>query len=178
MSKLTELVNKHIRKIEDGLYSDDELIKLYRNIDAQTSLLDEDRERLIAAIEPALRVRWPRTAKKLFGPKDIEAREQLSRIWNAATEGVDLSRNRHRNGVKTGGAMMRGDVHVDVYISFKNEASQAVHLSIVQFKPGDEFIATLSRYVVGGAMGEVRRVPASAVASLTSFFAEAVRELA
>lgn len=177
MNKLTELVNTHIRKIEAGAYDDAALIKLYRNIDRQPALLYEDRERLVGAIESHLRVSFPRAAKKLFGPKDTEAREQLNRIWLQSTAGLDLTGNKHKNGVKTGGDMMTGEKHVDVYISYKNSASQTVHLSIVQETPADPYIATLARYVVGGDDEEPAKVPAEQVWELEDKFSAAIREL-
>lgn len=178
MNKLTPLVDTHIANIIAGKYSDQQLRSLFINIDRQDELLEEDRERLVQAIEEYLRISAPRIAKAMFGPKDLEAREQLARIWQSATQSIDQTKNRHKGGVKSGGSMLRGDTHVDVYISYKNAQNQAVTLAIIQLTPNDRMTAKLSQYVVGGETSVEEVSPYDELATLGNSFGAIVAQLA
>ncbi len=178
MNKLTTLVDTHIANISAGKYSDQQLRNLFINIDGQEELLEQDSECLIQAIEYYLRISAPRIATKIFGPKDMDAREQLARIWQSATQSIDVTRNRHGNGVKNGGSRLRGEAHVVVYIFFKNTGNQTVTLDVTQVTPKDPLIATLRQYVVGGEFGSEEALPYEDLVQLGGKFSEIVARLA
>ncbi len=139
-------ISKLISRIESGRYDEQQLVNLYRNAVARAQLSDTDRESLIEAIELQTRLRFPKAAKKIFGAKEAKARELLQKFYEELLVEYDFGNNRMKNGVKTGGHMLAGRVHIDVYISFKNSSNQVVALALVQESPDSELKARLHRY--------------------------------
>ncbi len=112
--------------------------------------IDEiQREDLIQLIENRLRSVSPSAATKVFGPKDSEAREYLAQVfWQTSSE-FDLSQNQVKNGVKTGGDMIAGRKHVDVYISYKNKNKWRAALTWLQDTPADVPYLRVEKIQVG-----------------------------
>ena len=95
------------------------LLRFHENVERFQGVDEVQREDLIQLIEERLRTVSPSAATKVFGPKDSEAREFLEQVFLRTCSDFDLSQNQVRNGVKTGGGMIAGRKHVDVYISYK-----------------------------------------------------------
>lgn len=139
-----------IQIIESGEKTQKQLFALYENTMRYEGISEEDRERIITALEKQLRVKFPAAAKKIFGAKDFGAREILERIFSVAEKEFDLSKNTLKNGVKTGGLMISGQHHIDVYLSYKNSSGEAASLTMSQENIDDELKAIVRRYKTGG----------------------------
>jgi hypothetical protein len=139
-----------LKKIASSVLTQKELVATLQNAQRHEDISDEDRERLIDAVELQLRDRFPRSAKTMFGPVDRQARSLLTGVQRDASERVDLSKNRVLNRVKTGGDMIAGRYHLDVYVSYKNHLGQRLSLDIRQEKPLDKPAARVQLAQVGG----------------------------
>ncbi|GGA42580.1 hypothetical protein GCM10011499_10150 [Pelagibacterium lentulum] len=148
--ELKNLVDKHIAAIEGGTMTPERMVALYGNIDRQEALDEIDRERLAAAIEQTLRSQAPRQATKLFGPKDEEARQMLQLLWDQVEQEFDLTGNHHRNGVKIGGAMINGTLHLDVYLSYRNGAKETASINVRQLDAASDRFIEVRKSLVGG----------------------------
>jgi hypothetical protein len=136
--KFSERVHRALKVIETKDLSSKSLRTFYDNAMRDQEATDVEREAVIAALEARIRIRSPRDAKKLFGPKDAEARVLLENIHGALTSEFDLSGNTVGSGVKTGGAMMRGDAYVDVYISYKSTDRWHVAMGYLQSSASED----------------------------------------
>lgn len=117
-SKVQNLLN-----IIEGLTDSKKLINFYNNTSAHKDITEYEREVLLEVIEGKLREIAPAAATRALGRnKDADARIYLDGIYQQTLDQFDLSGNRVKNGVKTGGGMISGRKFVDVYISYKNEA--------------------------------------------------------
>jgi hypothetical protein len=119
-------IEKILRSISSEKYDDKELINLYRNTEKYDSITEENRERILEAVEVQLRERFPRVAKKALGPIGTRPWEYLEHLYQISNEKFDLTHNRVKNGVKSGGSMISGDAYIDYYISFKNAKKKGV----------------------------------------------------
>lgn len=154
--KLQEQVKatlSRVAKLDDAAA----LKRLHANIHRHTDLEDIDRETLDEAVLQRLRVVSPAIATRLGGPKDAQGREFLEAFYERLATDLDLSGNQLKNGVKTGGYMINGTRHVDVYISYKTVNRKNLSLAWIQndvrSKP---WLHLLLRQVGSGAMGELR----------------------
>lgn len=118
---ISPLVRQTLERIETKDYDWGQLSTYYENTLKFTDITEYERELIVQALESKIRLKNPRKAKSLFGPKDAEARSLLQCIYERTASECDLSANRVGNGVKTGGDMIAGKAYVDVYISYKNE---------------------------------------------------------
>lgn len=147
--KFSERVRRALKVIETKELSRKSLRNFYDNAMRDQEVTDVERETLIAALEARIRITSPRDAKKLFGPKDAEARALLERIHDALAAEFDLSGNTVGAGVKTGGSMMRGDLYVDVYISYKAADRRHVVLGYTQSASTDDPLLQVRCYQTG-----------------------------
>ena len=145
-----ELVRKLLSDIASGEMEQKRLIALFQNAQRNDQITDEQKEELVSAIEAQLRDRFPRSAKSMFGPADRHARQLLDGVQKQVGAAIDLSRNRVLNRVKTGGDMIAGRYHLDVYVSYKNQKGQRLSLDIRQERPLDQPIARVQLVQVGG----------------------------
>ena len=93
-------VEKILNLINGGTLSKPELHTLYDNTVKFSDITEEEREQIIDAVENELRVKFPAAAKKLFGSKDAQARDKLSKIYQSISDEFDLSGNKLKNGVR------------------------------------------------------------------------------
>ncbi|NVO57404.1 hypothetical protein HW561_16535 [Rhodobacteraceae bacterium B1Z28] len=75
-----------------------------------------------------LRVVSPAIATRLGGPKDAQGREFLEEFYDRIAMDFDVSGNRLKNGVKTGGHMIDGTKYVDAYVSYKTATGKNLSL--------------------------------------------------
>ncbi|CAA0120441.1 hypothetical protein [Zhongshania aliphaticivorans] len=139
-------IEELVERIEANRYDEKQLINLYNNANANNELSEEDKESLIEAIEKNTRLRFPRAAKRIFGAKESVATEMLEKLYSKISATYDLTHNRLKNGVKTGGLMISGKLYIEVYISYKNADNQGVFLSLTQDTVDDELVVIVRRY--------------------------------
>ncbi|MDE4175692.1 hypothetical protein PXK01_16135 [Phaeobacter sp. PT47_59] len=125
------------------------LLRFHENVERFQGIDDVQREDLIQLIEERLRSVSPSAATKVFGPKDSEAREFLEQVFLRTCSEFDLSQNQVKNGVKTGGDMIAGRKHVDVYISYKNNDKWRTSLAWLQDTPADVPYLRVEKLQVG-----------------------------
>lgn len=150
MAKDDSLIEPLLRKVATGGLTQKELVAAYQNTLRTDAISDEARERLVSAVELQLRERFPRSAKKMFGPVDEQARGLLTNLQQQIAERFDLSKNAVGNHVKTGGEVIAGRYEVDVYISYKNSLGQRASLDVRQEKTTDKPAARVQLVQVGG----------------------------
>lgn len=125
------------------------LLRFHENVERFQGIDEVQREDLIQLIEERLRSVSPSAATKVFGPKDSEAREFLEQVFLRTCSEFDLSQNQVKNGVKTGGDMIAGRKHVDVYMSYKNNDKWRASLAWLQDTPTDVPYLRVERIQVG-----------------------------
>lgn len=148
-NEFSERVRRALKVIETKDLSRKSLRAFYDNTMRDQEVTDAEREVLIAALEARIRITSPGDAKKLFGPKDAQARILLEQIRHILSAEFDLSNNTVGGGVKTGGAMMRGDSYVDVYISYKSIDRWHVSMSYLQPKASEDPTLVVRLYRTG-----------------------------
>jgi hypothetical protein len=144
-------IKKLIAKIKEGKLSQQELINLYNNANRSNSVSEDDKEKIISAIEETTRLRFPKAANKLFGAKDNQAREILLEIYQRLEKKFNFASNKLRNGVKTGGDMIAGRCFIQVYLSYKNLQNFGASLDLQQDCVDSELKAFVRYYKTGGA---------------------------
>ena len=155
---ISPVVKKALDMIETKDYGSKELSTFYENAVKYRDITEEERELVVQAIERKIRLKNPRHAKKLFGPKDTEARELLQKIYDQVSSDYDLAQNRVGSGVKTGGHMIAGKAYVDVYISYKNHDKWHVGLGVYQVSAEAEPKLRVRRYQGGENNAEGREL--------------------
>lgn len=125
------------------------LVRFHENVERFQGIDEIQREDLIQLIEERLRSVSPSAATKVFGPKDSEAREYLEQVFGQTSSDFDLSQNQVKNGVKTGGDMIAGRKHLDVYISYKNSDKWRAALAWLQDTPADVPYLRVEKLQVG-----------------------------
>lgn len=145
----SERVRRALDAIETREITRRGLRNFYENAIRDPNITEAEREAVIAALETKIRISAPRDAKALFGPKDAEARALLGRVYDALAAEFNLSGNTVGAGVKTGGSMISGDMHVDVYISYKAEDRRHATFGYLVKKPGNNPILALRFYQTG-----------------------------
>lgn len=135
-----------IKNIEEDKYTAKQLINLYNNAMAKKGLDESEKEHLIEAIEKNIRARFPKAAKSIFGPKGTVASERLAAFCVELAKEFDLTSNKLKNGVKSGGEMISGRKYIDYYISYKNSSNQGVAMTLFQNNFDDELEVAVERY--------------------------------
>ncbi|MCR8825253.1 hypothetical protein [Pseudosulfitobacter koreensis] len=108
------------------------LRNLHENIQRHPDLDDIRKEELTEALMQRLRVVSPALATRLGGPKASLGREYLQSVFNRVSDRFDLSGNQVGQGVKTGGFMINGTRHVDVYLSYKTSDRRNLGFAWIQ----------------------------------------------
>ena len=123
-AEIAELIDtiRHGKLLADGTRKPANLVKIKDNVERHKQLSDEDRALLLAEVQVALRRTDTRTANKLYGPKEDDAKQKLNQIYSNLTQKYDFSDNQVGNGIKAGGDMIAGRVYIDVYFSYKNKS--------------------------------------------------------
>ena len=145
-------IDKQVKVAKDRITSLSDpkaLLRFHENVERFQGIDDVQREDLIQLIEERLRNISPSSATKVFGPKDSEAREFLEQVFLQTSSEFDLSQNQVKNGVKTGGDMIAGRKHVDVYISYKNNDKWRASLAWLQDTPADVPYLRVEKLQVG-----------------------------
>jgi hypothetical protein len=142
-------LDKIINKIVSHEYNFQELKNLYSNAIRLPDIPEEDLERLVEAIESEMRVNYSAKAVQIFGHRDEEGRKRLEKLYADIVGEFDLSKNTVKNGLKTGGLMISGIYHVDIYFSYKNAEKWNVSLNWLQEKIEDKPIVRVRLYQGG-----------------------------
>jgi hypothetical protein len=130
-AKIASDVAAALRRIESRVLSERELLVTLQNVARSSCISEVDRERLVSALEAALRSQFPKSANRLFGPKDAEAREFLIELLGPAGA-LAREGNMVGSGVKTGGYQFDGSRYINVYVSYKNSSGLGVSLDFNQ----------------------------------------------
>ena len=147
-SNFLPITIKMLASIENGKLSKKELLNVHNNYQKE-DVPDEDRELISSSVEKLLRVKFPAAANKIFGAKDSEARDMLGKVLSPIEVEFDLSNNKHKNGIKTGGNVISGEVFLYTYISYKNSTGFAAHFALSQPDVDDELRVLVSMQQVG-----------------------------
>lgn len=128
-NELSKQVDNLLSLIPSGRYTPKQLRQLYINVTnhgESGQITDAQAEALVAAIETQIRTEDPRAANKLLGPANRKSREILEAYLNELMTKFDLSDNKHRTTVKTGGGVIAGTEVCDDYISYRHPTSKTV----------------------------------------------------
>lgn len=117
---------KTIEKIKSGSYSEKELINLYNNARSLGA------KEVVEAIEYQMRGQFPRAANRLFGQKEDSAIKRLQEVIDRLESEVNVSANKLKNGVKTGGEKISGDKYLNIYASYRNADGFGGYISMEQ----------------------------------------------
>ena len=120
-NEISQLAQKSLNYIETKELSKTELVNFFNNINNSTKITDYEREVLTEAVEKQIRVKFPKSAKKILGGKSAKAQELLQEIYSLLTKEFDWSKNCVGNKVKVSGRMIAGKEYVGWYISYKND---------------------------------------------------------
>ena len=146
--KALALINKEgatVRQLENLLV----------NIRNENKISDEDKELLIEAVSVKIKRCYPSKARSIFGNKNVEAIELLTRAHDYLSyKKYDWSKNQLKNGVKVGGDMIAGASYISYYISFKSYLKKGCAMSYVQEKVESMPQLRVKRYeVIGNKTG-------------------------
>lgn len=144
-------ISNLITKIESNLFSEKELINLFNNATLNKKINEEDKARLIISIEKNTRLRFPKSAKRIFGAKESFAESKLETLYQDLCKEFNLSNNRLKNGVKTGGLMISGESYINVYMSYRNIENHGVAITLTQPDIESELTVTVKRYKTYGS---------------------------
>lgn len=109
----SEKINKLIRKIQEGIYSQHQLNVLYKRA------VDKNKPEVQLAVQDALRqIGGSQYNKKFLQPIRSKVQDLVHEIA-ANNEWLKFESNQVKNGLKVGGGMMRGDAIAQYYISCK-----------------------------------------------------------
>ena len=126
-----------------------DLAQMTKNIQRHSGLSEDDRAFLLAEAQGALRQINTRKANDLFGAKDATAKVTLDRIYEYISAKYDFSQNVVNNGVKFGGDMIAGRVHVDLYFSYKNIDKWHTTFAWIQDEPASGAYLKVANYWSG-----------------------------
>ena len=174
IEKRVEALIEHVRS---GAMNEKELHNLYDNARSFDGASDEQLEPLIGAIESELRSRFPNKAKRIFGPKDDYARDYLGKLLDDVKNAFDLSENCVGSGIKTGGDMIAGRKHIDVYFSYKDQHGWHAGLAYLQDSAETAPYLRAKVYQRGESNGEGREIEDFAVEDRASAIEAHTRHL-
>jgi hypothetical protein len=121
MTEISQRVQKALNYIETKEPSKTELINFFNQVNKDEKITDHEREILIESVEKQMRIKFPKSAKKILGGKSAKAQELLEEIFDLLTKEFDWSKNCVGNKVKVSGRMIAGKEYVGWYISYKND---------------------------------------------------------
>lgn len=126
------LVSLAVSKITSGKLTEKQLVAYFDNVHRSADVSELQRESVAEAVEAQLRKQFPVRAKRMFGKVDQAARTLLGALLQSTKSEFDLSANRVKTSVKTGGDQLRGDFLVDTYISYKSADDRRALIEIRQ----------------------------------------------
>ena len=136
--KFSERVLKIKKLIENKEYKIKELQNYYNNISNSKEISDYEREFLIDAVEKKIRVKFPKSAKKILGGKSAKAQELLEEAFVTLKKEFDWSKNCVGSRVKVSGRMISGKEYIGWYISYKNDQGYSTGFGYRQKKPEED----------------------------------------
>ncbi|MFM5099082.1 hypothetical protein ACEUBD_15005 [Aeromonas veronii] len=87
-------ISNLITKIENNVFSEKELINLFNNATSNNKISEEDKALLIFSIEKNTRLRFPKSAKRIFGAKESFAESKLDKLYQDLCKEFNLRRVR------------------------------------------------------------------------------------
>ena len=119
--EISQRVERALNYIKTKEPSKTELINFFNNVNEDKNITDHEREILIEVVEKQIRIKFPKSAKKVLGGKSAKAQVLLQEIYSLLIEEFDWSKNCVGNKVKVSGRMIGGKEYVGWYISYKND---------------------------------------------------------
>lgn len=126
-------IDKLLCSITGQKYNTKELLNLYENTLKYKGVSELDRERIIEAVELQIRKTDTRAANRRFPKLSSRPREVLEELFIKINNEFDLTNNKVKNGVKTGGPMIAGKAPVNMYISYKAADGHGVVVGAYQW---------------------------------------------
>ena len=149
MTEISQRVQKALNYIETKEPSKTELINFFNQVNKDEKITDHEREILIEAVEKQMRIKFPKSAKKILGGKSAKAQELLEEIFDLLKKEFDWSKNKVKSKVKVGGKMISGEWFVDWYISYKNNDDYSTGFGYIQKKPEEDPFLSINYGRVG-----------------------------
>ena len=130
-----------IYQIKRGIEKQDDIKSLknfYENINNSSEINDVQKEYLNNVVEKKIRIKFPKSAKKILGGKSAKAQELLEEIYSLLQKEFDWSQNKVGNKVKPCGSMISGKEFICWYISYKNDQGYNTGFHYKQKTPKDD----------------------------------------
>ena len=123
-SQLVNIVDiiRNGKLCSNGMRKPANLLQLKFNVERNLPPASKQRLGILKEFQTALRRTDSRTANKLYGPKEGDAKQKLNQIYSSLIQKYDVSANQVGNGIKAGGDMISGRVYIHVYFSYKNKS--------------------------------------------------------
>ena len=114
------------------------LKNFYENINNSSDINDAQKEYLTNEVEKKIRIKFPKSAKKILGGKSGKAQELLEEVFNNLKKEFDWSKNCVGSRVKVSGRMISGKEYIGWYISYKNDEGYSSGFGYRQKKADDD----------------------------------------
>ena len=114
------------------------LKNFYENINNSSDINDDQKEYLTNEVEKKIRVKFPKSAKKILGGKSAKAQELLEEVFVTLKKEFDWSKNCVGSRVKVSGRMISGKEYIGWYISYKNDEGYSSGFGYRQKKADDD----------------------------------------
>ena len=134
------------------------LKNFFENINNSSEINDAQKEYLTNEVEKKIRVKFPKSAKKILGGKSAKAQELLEEAFNALKKEFDWSGNCVGSRVKVSGRMISGKEYIGWYISYKNDQGYSTGFGYRQKKPEKDPYLEIDYRKVGKEHKNVREV--------------------
>ena len=114
------------------------LKNFFENINNSSEINDAQKEYLTNEVEKKIRVKFPKSAKKILGGKSAKAQELLEEAFVTLKKEFDWSENCVGSRVKVSGRMISGKEYIGWYISYKNDQGYSTGFGYRQKKPEED----------------------------------------
>ncbi len=151
-------VKNYIEERKDWQLQD--LQNFFNNASNDKKITDFEKEILIELCEKIISERFPKkNSRKILNNKSSEAKILLEEVYSDLIKNYDLSKNKVKPGVKPGGRMLGGQMHVAWYISYKNDEKFNTSFAYLQKSEETEPYIEVNFRKVGTDLGEKKDFP-------------------
>ena len=147
--RVSNKVQKTLNLIDSGKPSEQGYVNLWHNVKKHEGITEYERGLVLSKLEVIIRTQFPKRAKKLWGAREQEIVEILTKLLSQVSSKFSLEENRVGQGVKIGGAMISGEKYVAAYFSYKSKEKWHVVFEIQQESPEDAYCIIVKKYLSG-----------------------------
>lgn len=147
--RISNKVQKTLNLIESGKPTEQEFVNLWNNVKKYVGMTEYERELVLDKLEVIIRTQFPKRAKKLWGPREQDVVEILTKLLSKVSSKYPLEENCVGQGVKIGGAMISGEKYVAAYFSYKSKEKWHVVFEIQQNSAEEAFYIIVKKYLGG-----------------------------